>query len=70
MICCYLNNNIQRQHQIEILFENNGYFNVTIKDSTIYKRKKARVYYKIKSGDAYKIRNIKYEINNLMLSKY
>ena len=55
------------REQIEILFENNGYFNVTIKDSTVYKRKKARVYYKIKSGDAYTIRNVKYEIKDSVI---
>ncbi|MBK7965897.1 MAG: hypothetical protein IPK10_11845 [Bacteroidetes bacterium] len=52
------------QEQIEILFQNNGYFNATVIDSTVYKRKKARVYYKIKSGEPYKIRNIKYEIKD------
>ena len=55
------------REQIEILFENNGYFNVTIKDSTVYKRKKARVYYKIKSDVAYTIRNVKYEIKDSVI---
>lgn len=52
------------REQIKILFQNNGYFNASVIDSTAYKRKKARVYYKIKSGEPYKIRDIKYEIKD------
>jgi outer membrane protein assembly factor BamA len=52
------------REQVKILFQNNGYFNASVIDSTVYKRKKARVYYKIKSGEPYKIRNIKYEIKD------
>jgi len=50
------------REQIEILFQNNGYFNASVTDSIVYKRKKAKVYYKIKSGEPYKIRNIQYNI--------
>lgn len=52
------------KEQLTILFQNNGFFNASVTDSTVYKRKKAKVYYKIKSGAPYSIRNIKYEISD------
>jgi len=57
------------REQIEILFQNNGYFNASVTDSTVYKRKKAKVYYKIKSGEPYKIRNIQYNIADSNIQK-
>lgn len=46
--------------QIKSYFENNGYFTSTIKDTVIYKNKKAYVNYHIKTGDLYFIKNINY----------
>jgi outer membrane translocation and assembly module TamA len=50
--------------QISIFFQNNGYFNADINDTTIYKKKKAKVIYTLKSGKPYKIRNISYNISD------
>lgn len=44
--------------QLEIFMQNNGYFNAVVTDTTIYRRKKAKVIYFIKSGLPYSYRNI------------
>ena len=56
--------------QIKSYFENNGYFTSTIKDTVIYKNKKAYVHYHIKTGDLYFIKNINYlKANNTPIKK-
>lgn len=50
--------------QIFTFFENNGFFNADVSDTTIYKKKKAKVIYRIKSGSPYKIRNVNYVISD------
>jgi outer membrane protein assembly factor BamA len=53
------------------LYLNNiGYFHSTILDSVIYKKKKATVYYVIRTRTPYKIRNITYSISDKQLAGY
>ncbi len=50
--------------QVLIYVQNEGYFNAVVSDTTIYRHKKAKVIYTIKSGDPYTIRNITYHISD------
>ncbi len=56
--------------QINYFFQNNGYFNADIRDSIVYKKKKAKVIYTIKAGKPYKIRNVSYIISDPEISKF
>ena len=44
--------------QIKLFMANNGYFNAEVKDSTIYRKKKAFVKYKIAGNEPYRIKDI------------
>ncbi|MFI5164065.1 MAG: BamA/TamA family outer membrane protein [Bacteroidia bacterium] len=50
--------------QVTFLMNNKGFFNSTVKDSVKVKKKKATVFYIIKAGKPYKIRNVSYEIKD------
>jgi outer membrane protein assembly factor BamA len=47
--------------QLELYMKKNGFFYATVSDSLEFKKKKAKVTYYIKSGNAYTIRNIHYD---------
>jgi outer membrane protein assembly factor BamA len=49
---------------IRAYMRNMGLYNATIKDSVVYRKKKATVYYKINPGSSYIIRNIDYDIRD------
>ncbi|MDM8159394.1 BamA/TamA family outer membrane protein [Labilibaculum sp. K2S] len=51
--------------QLEIYLQKKGYFNAEVRDSVSFKRKKAKVYYFIKSKEPYRYRNVYREINEL-----
>ena len=53
--------------QIKLFVNNKGFFNSTVKDSVKIKHKKAKVYYIVKPGLAYHIRNMSYEIKDYQL---
>ncbi|MBL4586885.1 MAG: BamA/TamA family outer membrane protein [Flavobacteriales bacterium] len=52
--------------QLEIFLRGKGHFDAIVKDSVVLdsKRKRAKVYYKVSSGIPYKVRNIKYAIDD------
>jgi outer membrane protein assembly factor BamA len=50
--------------QIEMLMENNGFFNAIVTDTTVITGKKAHVIYQVKSGEPYTIRNFYYTIQD------
>jgi len=56
--------------QIKLFLNNKGFFNSTVKDSTVIKRKKAKVYYTINAGLPYKVRNVSYEMKDEQLHYY
>ena len=64
--------------QIKKYCQNNGFFNCSVRDSVVLepvihgrkKEKRAHVYYIIESGRAYKIRNLKYRIDDEDLAQY
>ncbi|BAX80903.1 translocation and assembly module lipoprotein TamL [Labilibaculum antarcticum] len=51
--------------QLEIYLQKKGYFNAEVRDSVSLKRKKAKVYYFIKSKEPYRYRNVYRGINEL-----
>lgn len=57
--------------QIEIYLRGKGHFSAAVTDSVVYnqKRKKAKVYYTVKSGLPYSVRNIKYNITDSRLAR-
>lgn len=56
------------REQIEILFQNNGFFDVKVADSTLYRgKKRAKQLYTIESGTPYTLRNIRYTIQDSIL---
>lgn len=48
--------------QLEIFMQNNGYFNAMARDTIIYKKKKAKVQYTIRSGAPYYYRKLYYAV--------
>lgn len=56
--------------QLELLLYNKGYFNAEVTDTTIYKKKKAKVHYSIESKEPYTIHNIDYFFEDGSLGKY
>ncbi|MFI5150713.1 MAG: BamA/TamA family outer membrane protein [Bacteroidia bacterium] len=50
--------------QISLYLNNKGYFNNTVRDSIVIRNNKAKVYYLIKTPKAYKIRKIKYDLDD------
>ena len=57
--------------QIEIYLRGKGHFNAVVTDSVVFndKRKKAKVYYNVKSGVPYTVRNVNYEIADSRLAR-
>ena len=55
--------------QMELYFRNKGYYNSIVKDSVIFKKKKAKVIYKIASNEPYRIRNINYSFEDTSIYK-
>jgi hypothetical protein len=49
---------------------NKGFYHAEVKDSVSLKQKKAKVYYFVKSGDPFLIRNISYNIKDSLISKF
>lgn len=56
--------------QIKLFLNNKGFFNSSVKDSTVIRKKKAKVYYSINAGFPYKIRNVSYEMKDEQLNYY
>ena len=56
--------------QIKLLLNNKGYFHSTVKDSVVVKNKTAKVYYIVKEGKPYTIRNVSYEMKDDQLNYY
>ncbi len=56
--------------QIKLFLENKGYFNNSVVDSVVLRRKKAKVYYKIETGKPYIIRDVYFDISDPLLSYY
>jgi len=57
--------------QLEIFLRGKGHFNAVVSDSVKFsdKRKKARVYYTVRAGTPYTVRNVKYNIADPKLSR-
>ena len=55
--------------QLAQLYKNRGFFNATSSDTVGYEYKKAKVKYYIKTGPAYFIDSIKYEINSGVINE-
>ena len=55
--------------QLAQLYKNNGYFRATSSDTVDYEFKKSKVKYFIKTGPAYFIEDIKYEIDSEIIQK-
>ena len=53
--------------QLQLYLFKNGYFKAQVKDTTLYKRKKATVNYKIVAGKPYLINKITYDIYDSLL---
>ncbi len=56
--------------QLELLLYNKGYFNAEVTDTTVYKKKRARVHYTIDSKEPYTIYNVDYFFEDGSLGKY
>ncbi len=54
--------------QMELYMHNKGYFNAVVKDSAVFKNKKANVYYYIKTENAYTIRTITRESKDSLIN--
>lgn len=62
---------VKSSEQLEIFLRGKGHFRAQVTDTTIFneKRKMAKVYYTVKSGPAYTLRDIKYNISDPRLSR-
>lgn len=58
------------KRQMGLYLNNIGYFNSTLTDTVIYKKKKARVIYRIKTTNPYTIRNLNWSISDTQLASY
>lgn len=56
--------------QLEMFLFNKGYFDATVADTTLFKKKKAKVIYEVEPGEPYIIRNIDYFFQDAALSKF
>lgn len=56
--------------QMVLYLANKGYFNSTVKDSVVIKKKKAIVHYNVKTTKPYKIRKIEYAILDTLVSRF
>ncbi|MDR1593546.1 MAG: BamA/TamA family outer membrane protein [Prevotellaceae bacterium] len=54
---------------INAYLRNMGLYHATVKDSVVYRRKKATVYYRIQPGYSYIIKNIEYDIPDTAIKK-
>ncbi len=50
--------------QLQMYMHNKGYYQAEVDDTVLFKRKTARVKYRIKPGDPYRIRNVNYIVND------
>jgi outer membrane protein assembly factor BamA len=55
---------------IESYMRNQGLYHVTVKDSVIYTKKKAKVIYSVQPNNSYIIKNIEYDISDTTIKKY
>ena len=56
--------------QMGLYLDNVGYFNSVLTDSVSYKKKKAKVFYKIKTVKPYKIRTLAWAISDTTLARF
>ncbi|NVO01757.1 MAG: BamA/TamA family outer membrane protein [Bacteroidetes bacterium] len=56
--------------QLKLYLKSRGFFQGEISKEIVYKKRKAEITYKIKSGPSYKIRNVNYLIEDSQLSSY
>lgn len=56
--------------QMGLYLDNIGYFNATLSDTITYKKKKAKVIYRIKTNTPYKIRNLNWSITDTQLARF
>jgi len=56
--------------QMNLYLANKGYFNSTVKDSVVIKKKKATVHYMVKTTKPYKIRKIEYAIPDTAVKRF
>ncbi len=64
-------NQTQRsKNQLRLLFYQKGFFHADVKDSTVYHKKKARVFYKIRSDVPYVMRNIRFDTKDPNIQLY
>ncbi|MEI8006623.1 MAG: BamA/TamA family outer membrane protein [Bacteroidota bacterium] len=56
--------------QMTLYLANKGYFNSTVKDSVVIKKKKATVHYHVKTTTPYKIRKIEYAIPDTSVERF
>lgn len=56
--------------QMKLFLNNKGFFNSTITDTTIFKKRKAAVHYKVRTLKPYTIRNFTYTITDTALAAY
>lgn len=51
--------------QLQLFMKKKGYYNAVIKDSVVFKKKKAKVYYTITANDPYRYRNLYHQLDEL-----
>jgi len=56
--------------QMGLYLANKGYFNSVIRDSVVIKKKKATVHYLVKTTKPYKIRNIRFDIPDTLVTRF
>jgi len=56
--------------QMSIYLANKGYFNSSVKDSVVIRKKKATVHYNVKTAKPYKIRKIEYAIPDTAVARF
>jgi outer membrane protein assembly factor BamA len=60
----------QSVSNLYIYLAKKGYYNASVSDSIAYKRRKAKVYYKISPGIPYTIRNFNYQIDDSVVRHF
>ncbi|MCX6283377.1 MAG: BamA/TamA family outer membrane protein [Bacteroidetes bacterium] len=56
--------------QMTIYLANKGYFNSTVRDSIVIKKKKASVHYHVKTTTPYKIKKLEYAIPDTLVARF
>ena len=56
--------------QLKTYLNNKGYYDARVEDSVVFKKKKAKVYYRIKANEPYTIKSIGYTIKDSLLLPY